>query len=560
MGLTSAMYTGLSGLNANQVRIDTIGNNIANVNTTAFKGSRTLFQTQFFETLSAGTPPGPTTGGVNPLQIGHGVLAGTTQRLFGSGPLETTGLTSDLALRGDGFFVLRTGQEMQRFTRDGAFYLNPANQLVTQDGYHVQGYGVDANYNIIPSRLGDITIPLGTTTVARATERVALEGDLSAAGTVATRSSESHTQGLVAADGSPATAATLLSDLRSAGNAGVPLFAGTARITVGNVTRGGRTLPAQTFVIGTDGTTLGDFGRWMQDRLGIVDIPGIPGDPGVFIENGNLVVRSNAGIENDIRLRSDSISSTNGGVPLPFQFAQTADADGSAVYTGFTVYDSLGTPVSVNATFVLEEKTNQGPLWRFFIEAPTANGGLRSVGTGTVAFDNYGNVRAVEGNQLTLSRDNSGAATPMSFALDLGSIYGLSTATSGVILSEQDGYPPGTLNGYAIDKEGVIKGTFSNGLSRTLGQIAVATFANPEGLIGEQENLFTAGPNAGPVTITTAGQFGTGTIQSGALEMSNVDLGNEFIGLVGASTGFQASSRVISVSSDLLNQLLLLIR
>ena len=107
MGLTSALYTGLSGLNANQLRIDTIGNNIANVNTTAYKSTRATFQSQFAHTLSFGTPPSDTSGGVNPMQIGLGAALGSIQRNFTPGSLETTGIASDLAIEGGGFFVLR---------------------------------------------------------------------------------------------------------------------------------------------------------------------------------------------------------------------------------------------------------------------------------------------------------------------------------------------------------------------------------------------------------------------------------------------------------------------
>ena len=114
MGLTSAMYTGLSGINVNQVRIDAIGHNLANVNTTAFKGSRTLFQTQFSETLSHGNGPSDISGGVNPTQLGRGAVVGTIQRTFAPGSVEMTGINSDLAVEGAGFFVIRrpSGQQI----------------------------------------------------------------------------------------------------------------------------------------------------------------------------------------------------------------------------------------------------------------------------------------------------------------------------------------------------------------------------------------------------------------------------------------------------------------
>jgi len=197
MGLTSAMYTGLSGINVNQVRIDAIGHNLANVNTTAFKGSRTLFQTQFSETLSQGNGPSATSGGVNPTQLGRGALVGTIQRSFAPGSVEMTGIVSDLAVEGAGFFVLRRPSGQQVFTRDGSFSVNPDNRLVTIDGDFVQGFGVDENFQIIPGVLTDLTIPLGTLSVAGATQNVSMDGDLSADGTLSTQGSETVSQALV---------------------------------------------------------------------------------------------------------------------------------------------------------------------------------------------------------------------------------------------------------------------------------------------------------------------------------------------------------------------------
>src|SRR5512140_513443 len=107
MGLTSALFTGLSGLNTSQFALDVIGDNIANLNTIGYKGSRTLFQTQFSRTLSAGTKPGAGQGGTNPMQVGLGSSVGAIQRSFTPGSIETTGVPSDLAIEGEGFFVLR---------------------------------------------------------------------------------------------------------------------------------------------------------------------------------------------------------------------------------------------------------------------------------------------------------------------------------------------------------------------------------------------------------------------------------------------------------------------
>jgi flagellar hook protein FlgE len=560
MGLTTAMYTGLTGINANQTRINTIGNNIANVNTTAFKGSRTLFQSQLSQTLSLGTAPSDTSGGTNPIQIGLGVGVGTTQRDFTPGSLETTGIGSDLAIDGRGFFVLRDMGGAQVYTRDGAFTLDSQNRLVTMDGNFVQGFGVDSGFNIVPGVLTDITIPLGTMSVARPTSTVIMDGDLSAAGTIATHGSEHTSQAMVDGGGNAVTAGTALTDVFSADNPGTALFAAGNTITVSGVVKGERELPARSFVVGTDGTTLGDFANWLQGALGINTEAGVPGTPGVTIENGALVIRGNAGEQNNFDISGNDFASDNAVVSVPFQFTQNATADGSGVFTSFTAYDSLGSPVTVNLTFALESTPNGGPVWRYYAESPDSSSGSRVLGTGTVSFDNQGNFVDAAGNQFTLDRSDTGAATPLTFTLDLSGVNGLSTRTSSIVASEQDGFPPGTLVNFGVGEDGTIYGTFTNGLTQRLGQVALATFANDEGLVALSDNCYSVGPASGNATIGTPGELGAGKIMSGALELSNVDLSREFIGLVTSSTGFQASSRVISVSSDLLNQLLLIIR
>jgi len=560
MGLTTAMYTGLTGLHVNQARINTIGNNIANVNTHSFKSSRTLFQTQLSRNLSLGTPPDENSGGTNPVQIGLGASVGATQRDFTPGSIETTGIGTDLAVDGRGFFIVRNAGGAQVYTRDGSFSLDTRSRLVTSDGNVVQGFGVDEGFNVIPGVVRDLTIPVGTLTVANPTSRVILDGDLSAAGTVATQGSEHSSQALVDGAGAAAVGATLLTDLRSAGAPGTPLLVSGNTITVSGVVKGERELPAQSFVVGTDGSTLGDLADWLEGVLGINTEAGVPGNPGVTIEGGQLIIRGNAGQQNNLEISGNDIATDNALISVPFQFTQNAVANGSGVYTSFTIYDSLGSPVVVNATFVLDSTPNTGPVWRYYLESPDASGSSRVLGTGTVTFDNEGNFVSAQGNQFTLDRSQTGATTPLTFSLDFAGVHGLSTQVSSIVAAEQDGYPPGTLTAFAIGQDGTITGTFTNGLTRTLGQVALATFANDEGLVAQSGNLYSAGPNSGSPTVTTPGQLGAGQVLSGALELSNVDLSREFIGLVTSSAGFQAASRVISVSSDLLDQLLLVVR
>jgi flagellar hook protein FlgE len=147
MASTTALYTGLSGLNAQSRSLEVIGNNIANVNTTAFKSSRANFQDAFYRTISPGTAPQDSTGGTDPYQIGMGVTVSGTQRDFRPGTISPTGNPNDLAIEGDGFFIVSDGTQ-SLYTRAGDFSLDGDQTLVNPSGYRVQGYAADAGFNI----------------------------------------------------------------------------------------------------------------------------------------------------------------------------------------------------------------------------------------------------------------------------------------------------------------------------------------------------------------------------------------------------------------------------
>jgi flagellar hook protein FlgE len=159
MALTSTLFTGLSGLEANTTRLNVVGNNIANVNTVAFKASRALFKPQFYVTDSGGSAPSSNFGGTNPSQRGLGTEVSAIQKDFTAGSIEPTGKSTDLAIEGTGFFVVK-GTD-QTYTRDGSFTLDSNNELVTTTGSFVQGFGVDTSAALIPGKLQNLKIPLG---------------------------------------------------------------------------------------------------------------------------------------------------------------------------------------------------------------------------------------------------------------------------------------------------------------------------------------------------------------------------------------------------------------
>ncbi len=187
----TAMYTAVTGLLTHQRRMDVVANNIANVNTTGFRGARASFQDLFSQTLAGGSPPLGTFGGSNPRQVGLGVMLSGIDVNYGQGPITSTGVSSDLAIEGNGFFVLSNGSD-RFYTRDGSFDLNSLGFLIDPaTGLFVQGYQADANGNIDTNAIpGNIVIPLGVQTIVRSTENAILSGNLdsnAADGAIATR-------------------------------------------------------------------------------------------------------------------------------------------------------------------------------------------------------------------------------------------------------------------------------------------------------------------------------------------------------------------------------------
>jgi flagellar hook protein FlgE len=570
MALTSTLFTGLSGLDVNQTKLNVVGNNIANVNTVAFKSSRVLFKPQFYVTDTGGAPPDGDFGGTNPSQRGLGAVVAAIEKNFSNGALEPTGRPTDLALDGDGFFIVQGSS--QRYTRDGSFSLNSANELVTSSGEFVQGFGVDADGNVAAGRLDDITIPLGTTTVARATENALMEGNLNANGPVASGASVLTSQLLTTVGGAARPdATTLLTNVASSTASGVPLVANGDVFTLEGQ-KGGRTLPAGTFTVGP-ASTVQDLLSFYRDGLGIdttVPDDGNPATPlaggaieadGVDPFGARLVVTGNLGEANALSLAGDAFVNQSGAAPFAFVDGTNAagvasNPAGESVHTTMVVYDSLGTPLTVDVTAVLESKSDAGNTWRFFASSGDDTDTALALGNGTLTFGSDGQLLASSGTTINVDRAATGAATPLAINLDFGSMTSLTSRSSELLMSTQDGSAIGTLNAFTIGADGTITGSYSNGLTRTLGQVAVAVFSNPQGLVDEGGNQFSAGANSGAAVITSPMALGAGQIRSGALELSNVDLSEEFINLIISSTGFTAASRVITTSDQLLTELL----
>ena len=584
MASTTALFTGLSGLISNSRRLDVIGNNISNVNTTAFKSNRMQFTPTFSRNFTLGTAPGANSGGTNPGQVGLGVTVAGTQRNFNNGAIGATGVATDVAIEGDGFFIVDVAGT-RHFTRAGNFVRNPQNELVTQSGARVMGFGVDEQFNVIEGDLVPLSVPVGTLTLAEASRNVIFNGNLNASGSVGTTGSV-HTGRAWFTDAAMTIPADANTDLTTtnvymsdgAGGSVLAFDASTnpKTITVSGVEKGGKDLGSKTFafsataVAGADGngTTLGDFTNFLEDVLGLdnsaVGSASNLGGNVAINASGQLVITGNEGTVQDLGLETaDFVVNTPGaGSGQPLVLQKSGSANGESVRTSFVVYDSLGTPLTIDLTFTLQQTSaSGGTTWQFVAESNDNDAVSRLIGLGEVTFDATGRFTNATNQSFSIVRTN-GAVSPLTVNMDFNSgtdsVSSLTDSASNLAAVFQDGSPIGTLSNFSIGEDGRISGSFTNGLTRTIGQVALAKFSNPEGLIDAGDNLFRTGPNSGTPLVAKPRDFGTGRLVGGALELSNVDLSQEFINMILASTGYSAASRVITTTDELINQLLVL--
>ena len=575
MGLVSSMSTALTGMSAAETQVDVVGNNLANSQTVGFKESEAHFATQLYITHGMGSPPTPTNGGTNPRQVGLGTRVAEITPKFTQGTVEISSSPSDLAIQGDGFFIVQSSEGEHLYTRNGIFKLNAANELVSVTGERLLGYGVDDAFNIQPTSLVPLTIPLGTAMVARATETVNFQGVLTPSGDLADTAGVVQTGALEGPGGAALAGGTLLTDVVNTITGTTPIFEpGMLEFTP---RKGDRTLGTQEFQI-TSTSTVQELLTFMQQATGIqtttqdpampTSLNNIPTEsgtlsPGISIVNGQIRIVSNNGTgsfieldESSFRLTADSSGATTS---PDLGFATIQDPVGQSAMSDFLVYDSLGTPVNVRVTTVLETVDDNQTVYRWFADSadnsPFTGNGI-AVGTGLVTFDGDGNFVGTSNDVVNVQRLDLPALDPLSFELDFSEVSGLAAPNSELSAARQDGSPPGTLAGYLVGEDGIIRGVFTSGVTRDLGQVRLARFNNPHGLIQRGDNMYAQGLNSGLPIEGNPDTVGLGSIIGGAVELSNTDVGKNLIDLVLATTMYRSNTRVISTAQEMLDELM----
>jgi flagellar hook protein FlgE len=563
-----SLYSGVAGLKTHQIRMDVIGNNIANVNTTAYKSSSMTFSELMSQTTQKASGANATTGvgGTNAKQIGLGVKAGAINTAITTqGSAQSTGNPFDIMITGDNFFVVNNGSE-NFFTRDGSFYVDGAGNLaMTSTGYNVMGWGVDETTgNIKQDTVTALRImsAANMTYPPEATTKANISGILDENDKDVT-SANGKTVNLNFFDARGYSYTAKFTFKQSSGTASneysmelTKLLDSTgAEIDISKVKFGDNS----TQTLQTPVTFAGDTYEWDGKQLKTKADKKVVADlSAAFNADGTLKDTSTDEAAAKTQQETlDAIAAAYGyeGSTDEFLKLYQKDANGTEV-TVETMLGNMAKTTTAQGDLVLTTDKDKPMTMdgRFFegvkVIFDTDTGKLKQVGSNVTDFKTNVDFTPLGGNfsniTIDLSEctnyDNKGTST-------IG-------ATSGDLDGLGTGRRLGDMIGVSIQKDGMIYASYDNGMTKLLGQIATAAFANASGLEKEGDNLYSATLNSGEfdgigVDITAGG----GYMSTGQLEMSNVDLSSEFTEMITTQRGFQANSRIITVSDTLLEEL-----
>lgn len=560
-----SLYSGVAGLKTHQTRMDVIGNNIANVNTTAYKSSSMTFSELMSQTTQKASGANATTGvgGTNAKQIGLGVKAGAINTAITTqGSAQSTGNPFDIMITGDNFFVVSNGSE-NFFTRDGSFYVDGAGNLaMTSTGYNVMGWGVDETTgNIKQDTVTALRImsAANMTYPPEATTKANISGILDENDKDVT-SANGKTVNLNFFDARGYSYTAKFTFKQSGGDKtneysmelNKILDSTGAEIDISKLEFGNRSQQKMETKVTLNTDAYKWDGKVLKTKDGTTDVANLAD---IFNTDGSLITPADDAAAQKQQEALDAIAKAYGYEGSTDEFlnlyiTSTVDKDKQ-----LTIQNLLGNMMAGKTTDVLPDDGRAITMEGRYFEGTTVvfnkdTGKLESVGGSTTNLNVNAAFSALGGNfsdvTIDLSEctnyDNKGTST-------IG-------ATSGDLDGLGTGRRLGDMIGVYIQKDGMIYASYDNGMTKLLGQIATAAFANASGLEKEGDNLYSATLNSGEfdgigVDITAGG----GYMSTGHLEMSNVDLSSEFTEMITTQRGFQANSRIITVSDTLLEEL-----
>jgi flagellar hook protein FlgE len=602
MGLSAAMYSGTSGLRVHGEDMSVIGNNISNISTIGFKASRTYFEDTLSQTISVANGVG---------QVGRGVAMGAVMGDFSQGSLETTNEATDLAIGGNGFFVVvPPGEETNYYTRAGSFRFDKDGYLVDTHGYRVQGWAIQSDDTSAVVNTTDTSTPSATVKIVgvpvdiklqnfqsppQATSRVDLI--LNVDSRAVDRSVQDGTA--LPFDGQPFTA---LFDAYNANSPdGIPLgdarYAYQTTIKVYDENGGAHNLTVYMDPINDPGVTDNAGGKryWeyivavppSEDNREFWAVQTDTSKRGILMA-GTLTFNATGEIEGMSAFTINNPYNGTGGVaptPGPPPTAGTFATNASAIANWTPAnFSKNGFPVctanflgkangSITATDDDPGTTNIPPKDLTLADNTPANieinFGLRNKATTwTGATNNLSQLRTLMqtgnggGPVTTGSQMQAALASINNFSsVEANALRTTSySSASTTVYQSQNGYAAGFLQNVSVDRDGVLTGRYSNGQVQQLYALTIATFNNNYGLYREGGNLFTETRASGPAITGLANTGGKGSIAANALEQSNVDLATEFVKMITTEKGFQANSKTITTTENLMNTLIQLKR
>lgn len=560
-----SLYSGVAGLKTHQTRMDVIGNNIANVNTTAYKSSSMTFSELMSQTTQKASGANATTGvgGTNAKQIGLGVKAGAINTAITTqGSAQSTGNPFDIMITGDNFFVVSNGSE-NFFTRDGSFYVDGAGNLaMTSTGYNVMGWGVDETTgNIKQDTVTALRImsAANMTYPPEATTKANISGILDENDKDVT-SANGKTVNLNFFDARGYSYTAKFTFKQSGGDKtneysmelNKILDSTGAEIDISKLKFGNRSQQKMETKVTLNTDAYKWDGKVLKTKDGTTEVANLAD---IFKADGSLITPADDAAAQKQQKALDAIAKAYGYEGSTDEFLNLYITSTANKDKQLTIQDLLGNMMAGKTTDVLPADGSAITMEGRYFEGTTVvfnkdTGKLESVGGSTTNLNVNAAFSALGGNfsdvTIDLSEctnyDNKGTST-------IG-------ATSGDLDGLGTGRRLGDMIGVSIQKDGMIYARYDNGMTKLLGQIATAAFANASGLEKEGDNLYSATLNSGEfdgigVDITAGG----GYMSPGQLEMSNVDLSSEFTEMITTQRGFQANSRIITVSDTLLEEL-----
>jgi flagellar hook protein FlgE len=486
----------LSGLTAESTALSAIANNLSNQNTTGYKDSSVLFSDLFYQNLG-------TTGSGDPIQEGAGTQVGSLPSLFTQGSVSATGVPTDVAIQGTGFFAVQNSSGVINYTRAGDFSVDADNFLVTSEGQQVLGYPAANGVINTGAGIGPLQLGAGTISPPSATGNVELTTNLNAAAGIGSTYSTpvtiydslgaSHSLTYTFTNTGPNTWSYSLSippaDLNAVN--GVP--------QTGVLSSGTLTFNGNGALIGTTGGA--GTPAYGGSNVGNGTVSGLAAT-GATVAQTITMTATSATTFSVVGSVSGALGTATVGIPFTSaQFAGTINAGSVAFATGDTI--------AVPATPVSVANVSAIPITGF------ADGATNQ----TFNWD------VLNGTSPVLTQEAAPSTT---------------TAT------DQDGSSSGSLVNFNIGTDGTITGSFSNGKTQALGELALANFANENGLSLDGNTDFTPTLASGPAVVGVPGAGGLGTISGGSLELSNVDIATEFANLIVAQRGFEADAKAVT--------------